>query len=90
MSEQNGLQVAEDISKCIFASDRYCILIHILLKFVPNVSINKISTLVQKMAWREISAGQLIDPILTTITDAIDVVLLGHNELQTQHRGAKP
>ena len=33
---QNGRHVADDIFRCIFANETFCILIKILLKFVPK------------------------------------------------------
>ena len=34
--EQNGLRFADDIFLCIFANEKFCILIKISLKFVPK------------------------------------------------------
>ena len=34
---QNGPRLADDIFKCIFVNEKFCIFIKILLKFVPNV-----------------------------------------------------
>ena len=33
---QNGHHFAEDVSKCIFVNEKFCLLIKISLKFVPK------------------------------------------------------
>ena len=48
---QNG-RFPDDILKCIFLNETVLMSIEISLKFVPKGPINKIPTLVQKMAWR--------------------------------------
>ena len=47
---QNGFHFADD--KCIFVSEKFCILIRISLKFVPEGPIDKNPALVKIMAWR--------------------------------------
>ena len=42
---------AEDIFRCIFVYEKFCILIRISLKFVPKGLIDNMSALVQVMAW---------------------------------------
>ena len=48
---QNGRHFADDISRCIFVNEKFCILIKISLKFVPKGPINNNPALVQIMAW---------------------------------------
>ena len=48
---QNGRHFADDIFKCIFVDENVWIPIKISMKFVPKGPINKISALVQIMAW---------------------------------------
>ena len=43
---QNGRRFADDILKCIFMNERFCILIQISLKFVPKDPINNNPALV--------------------------------------------
>ena len=49
--EQNGRHFPDDIFKCNFMNEKFCVLIQISLKFVPKGSINNIPVLVQIMAW---------------------------------------
>ena len=44
--EQNGGHLADDISKCIFVNEKFCILIKIWLKFVPKGPIDNNPALV--------------------------------------------
>ena len=44
--------LADDIFKCIFLNEKFCIVIRISLKFVPNGPIDNEWALVQIMAWR--------------------------------------
>ena len=50
--EQNDRHLADDILKCIFMNEKFCILIQISLMFVPKDPIDNKSALVQVMAWR--------------------------------------
>ena len=43
---QNGHYFADDISRCIFVNEKFCILIKISLKFVPNGPIDNNPALV--------------------------------------------
>ena len=43
---QNGRHVADDIIRCIFVNEKFCILIKISLKFVPKGSIDNNPALV--------------------------------------------
>ena len=43
---------ADDIFKCIFLNEKFCVSISISLTFVPRDPINNIPALVQIMGWR--------------------------------------
>ena len=62
---QNGRYFPDDIFKCIFMNEKFCILIWISLKFVPKGPINNIPALVQIMAWRRSGVKPLSEPMLT-------------------------
>ena len=47
---QYGCHFAENIFRCIFMNEKFCILIKISLKFVPKVPIDNNPALVQIMA----------------------------------------
>ena len=56
---KNGRHFADDIFKCIFVNEKFCILITISLKFVPKGPIdNNIA-----LAWRRIAIMNNADPI---------------------------
>ena len=61
---QNGRHFPDDIFKCIFMNEKFCILIRISLKFVPKGLINNIPALVQIMAWRRLGDKPLSEPML--------------------------
>ena len=67
---QNGRHFPDDILKCIFMNENFCILIEISLKFVPNGPIKNIPALVQIMAWRQPGDKPLSEPMLTQFIDA--------------------
>ena len=48
---QNGRHFPNNILKCIFMNGKFCMMIQISLKFVPNSPFNNIPALVQIMAW---------------------------------------
>ena len=66
---QNGRLFADDIFRCIFVNENFCILINISLKFVPKGPIDNNPALVQIMAWRRIGDKPLSEPVLTRFTD---------------------
>ena len=66
---QNG-RFIDDILKCIFINEKFCISIEISLKFVPKDLIDKMSALVQVMAWRLTGDKPLPKPMMTQFTDA--------------------
>ena len=53
-SRHNGRCFADDIFRCIFVNDVFCILIRISLKFVPKDLIDNKPAFVQIMTWRRI------------------------------------
>ena len=59
----------DDISKCIFMNEKFCILIQISLKFVPKGPIDNKSALIQVMAWRRTGDKPLPEPMLNQFTD---------------------
>ena len=61
---------ADDIFKCIFMNEKFCISIRISLQFVPKGSLDNKSVLVQVMAWRRTGDKPLPMPILVQFTDA--------------------
>ena len=61
---------ADDIFKCIFMNETFCISIRISLKFVPKGPIDNKPALVQVMAWRRTGDKPLPEPTLTQFTDA--------------------
>ena len=60
----------DDIFKCIFMNENFCILIQILLNFVPKGPIDSKSALVQAMAWCRTGDKLLTEAMLTQFTDA--------------------
>ena len=62
--------LADDIFKCIFWNEKFCIIIKISLKFVPKGPIDNNPEMVQIMAWRGVGDKQLSEPMLTRFTDA--------------------
>ena len=66
---QNGRHFPDDIFKCIFMNERFCILIWISPKFVFQGPINNIPTLVQIMAWCRAGNKSLSELVLTQLTN---------------------
>ena len=66
---QNGHRFSDDIFKCIFASEHYCILIKISLKCLLKGAIDNISALVQIMAWHRTGDKPLSEPMVTEFGD---------------------
>ena len=62
--------VADDIFKCIFMNEKFCILTRISLECIPKVPIDNKSALVQVMAWRRTGDMPLSEPMLTQFTKA--------------------
>ena len=67
---QNGRHFTDDISRCIFVNEKFCILIEISLKFVSKGPIDNNPALVYIMTWRRISKKPLSEPMPTRFTDA--------------------
>ena len=61
---------ADDIFRCIFANENFCILIKISQNFVPNSPIDNNAALVKIMAWRQLGDKPLSESMLTQFTDA--------------------
>ena len=70
---QNGHHFADDIFKCIFIYEKFCILLQISMKFVPKGSINNIPALVQIMAWRRAGDKPLSEPMTVSLLTHICV-----------------
>ena len=66
---QHGYHVANDIFMFIFLHEKYCTLIQISLKFVPNGPINNMPALAQIMAWHQSGAKPLSEPMMVQFTD---------------------
>ena len=67
---QNGHHFPDDIFKYIFLNENVWISHKISLKFVPNVRINNIPSLVQIIAWRRIGDKPLFEPMIDNVFDA--------------------
>ena len=61
---------SDDIIRCIFMNEKFCILIKISPKIVPKGPIENNPALVQIMAWCLIGDKPLSEPMLTRFTDA--------------------
>ena len=64
---QNGCHFTDDNFKSIFFNENEWILVMISLKFVPNGSMNNISSLVQIMAWRRPGDKPLSKPMMVRL-----------------------
>ena len=62
---RNGRHFADDIFKCIFVNEKFCILNGFSRKFVPKSLINNIPALVEIMAWRQSGDKPISEPMLT-------------------------
>ena len=69
-AETNCRHFADDIFKCIFLNEKFCIVIQTSAKLIPKVLIDSKWELVQVMAWRWIGDKPLSEPVLTWFTDA--------------------
>ena len=67
---QNGRHFPDDIFKCIFMKEKFCILTWISLKFVPKSPINNIPALVQIMVWCRPGDKPLSEPMMVNLLDA--------------------
>ena len=65
---QNGRQ-CDNIFRCIFVNEKFCILIQISMKFVPKGPIDNKAAFVQVMTWRQIGDKPLPEPMETQFTD---------------------
>ena len=62
---QYGRHFPNDISRCLLMNEKFCILIKVSPKFVPKCPIDNNPALVQIMAWHQIGARPLSEPMLT-------------------------
>ena len=67
---QNGRHFADDIFKCLFVNEKFCIMIKISLKFVPKGPNDNNPALVKILAWRRIGDKPLSEPMPTQFTNA--------------------
>ena len=74
---QNGRHFADEIFKCIFLNEKFCILIRISLKFVPKDPNDNKWVLVQVMAWCRIGHKPLPESMLIQFTDAYYIYIYG-------------
>ena len=58
---QNDSHLTDDMLKCMYTKEKFCVFIRISLKFVPRGLINNKSALVQEMAWRPQSASHYLN-----------------------------
>ena len=75
---QNGPRLADDIFKCIFVNEKFCIFIKILLKFVPNAYLIhwRIYAALGGDAWRKLlKPSNAIWLFKTEFTDLISFFL---------------
>ena len=70
---QNGRHFTDDIFRCIFGNEKFCILIKISLKSVPNGLIDNNTALVQVMAWRRPGDKPLSGPMMVSLPPHICV-----------------
>ena len=84
--EQNGQNFADNIYRLIFLYEKYCILIKISPKFLPDGPINTISALVQVMRPQPMTWIYDDRPMMTTIHAVIGHINrpLQHIEVQTK------
>ena len=66
-AKQNSHHSTDDIFKRIFMNEKFCILIKISLKFVPEGSVNNIPALDQIMAWRRPGDKPLSEPMMVRL-----------------------
>ena len=79
----------DDIFKCIFLNEKFCILVKISLKFVPKGPIDNNPALVYIMDWRRICDKPLSEPMLILFYWHIYLTLRGGGELTATWRHCK-
>ena len=72
---QNGIHFADNFFKCIFLNENVWISLKISLKFVPEVQINNIPTLVEIMAWHHPGDKPLSEPMIVSLLMHLCVTL---------------
>ena len=70
---QNGRHFPDNIFKCIFLNENWCISMKISLKFVPQGLVNNIPALVQIMAWCRSGDKPLSEPMMVSLSTHICV-----------------
>ena len=65
---QNDRHSADNIFRCIFVNEKFCVLIKISQKFFPKGPINNMLEFVQIMAWCRTGDKPLPEPMLTHFT----------------------
>ena len=61
---QDGYHFTDNIFKCIFVYENWCILIQISLKFVPKSAINNKKALFKVVAWHWTGDKPLSEPMM--------------------------
>ena len=77
---QNGRLFADDIFRCIYTNEKFCILVKISLNLVRKGPNDNNPALVQVMAWHRIGNKPLSEPMLAWITSTY-IPGLGADEL---------
>ena len=67
---QNGRHLTDDIFRCIFVNEKFCVLVKISLKFVHKGPVDNHQALVKIMAWRRLGDKPLSELMLIQFTDA--------------------
>ena len=84
--DKMAANLADNILKCNFMNEMFCVLTKISLQFVPYDLIDNSPALVQIMGWRRIGDKPLSEPMLTRFTHAYSAALggdkLNHKHLQ--------
>ena len=62
---QYGCRFTDDIFRCIFVNEKFCILSKMSLMFVPKCPVDSNPALVQIMTWHWIGGKPLSEPMLT-------------------------
>ena len=63
-SRQNGIHFPDDIFKCIFMNNKFCILIPLLMRFAPKGQVINKSALVPVIAWHQPTKNSLITAVI--------------------------
>ena len=66
---QDGCHFPDDIFKCIFVNENFCMWVKISLQIVPKGPIDNSPALVKSMAWRRIGNKPFSEPMLARFND---------------------